>query len=101
LKPTGTFLDDTHILSISNYTKLIFPENLLILETPTEQMKYFYLYDENNFPILLRMPTNPKKENMALDEKKYLSAYIGYDEAVMMKQEKLFSKEGDTIDNLF
>lgn len=47
------------------------------------------------------MPTNPKKENMALDEKKYLSAYIGYDEAVMMKQEKLFSKEGDTIDNLF
>jgi len=33
--------------------------------------------------------------------KKYLPVYIGYDEAKIMTDEKLFTKEGDTIKGFF
>lgn len=101
LKPTGTFLDDAHILSAMNHTKLIFSEDLLVIKAPKEEMKYFYLYDASNVPLLLKSVINPKKERYALDSKEYLGAYIGYTEAQMMIEEKLISKPFDTISGLF
>ncbi|MEI6118841.1 MAG: hypothetical protein WCP92_06560 [bacterium] len=41
------------------------------------------------------------KNNYTINGKEYLPMYIGYTEGNMMKREKLFSKIGDTIDNLF
>lgn len=101
MKPTGTFLDDAHILSSANHAKLIFPEDLLVIEAPKEEMKYFYLYDAGNIPVLLKSVINPKKESYTLDGKEYTSAYIGYDEARMMITEKLIRKPLDTIPGLF
>jgi hypothetical protein len=97
LKPTGTFLDDTHILSTANHTKLIFPESLMILETPLEEMEYFYLYDEAIIPPLLKTIINPRKETYTIDGKEYLSMYVGYDDAQMMREEGEFSKLYDII----
>ncbi|HBB26922.1 TPA: cadmium-translocating P-type ATPase, partial [Candidatus Gracilibacteria bacterium] len=99
LKPTGTFLDDTHILSVENYTKLLFSESLMILKTPPEKMEYFYLYDEATIPPLLNKIINPRKETYVIDGKEYLSMYIGYDDARMMREEGEFSKLYDTIDD--
>jgi hypothetical protein len=36
-------------------------ENLLITQTPLGDMKYFYLFDENNIPVQLASIVNPKK----------------------------------------
>lgn len=101
LKPTGTFLDDAHILSTANHSKLIFREDLLVIETPKEEMKYFYLYDTKNIPSLLKSAIDPGKTSYTIDSKEYMSVYIGYNEARMMIEEKLISKKSDTIAGLF
>ena len=64
-------------------------------------MKYFYLYDNNNIPLLLKSIINPRKERYNLDDKEYISTYIGYDESRMMREEKLFSDVYDTIPQFF
>lgn len=64
-------------------------------------VKYFYITN-NNVPekITAEIPQdgfNP----VYIGSKKYLPVYIGAAEAEMMKKEKLFSKEGDTLENFF
>lgn len=71
----------------------------MILETPLEEMEYFYLYDEVTIPPLLKNIINPRKETYVIDGKEYLSMYVGYDDARMMREEGEFSKIHDTIDD--
>ena len=71
----------------------------MILKTPPEEMEYFYLYDEATIPPLLNKIINPRKETYVIDGKEYLSMYIGYDDARMMREEGEFSKLYDTIDD--
>ncbi len=64
-------------------------------------VKYFFITN-NNVPekITADIPQdgfNP----VYIGSKKYLPVYIGAAEAEMMKKEKLFSKEGDTLENFF
>ena len=101
LEPTWTFIDDTHILNSDNFNKLSLPEDLLITQTPFWEMKYFYLFDGNNIPERFKTLINPKKLNFDLNNKRYLAAYIWYNEAQMMIEEKLFSKTFDKIEWLF
>jgi len=71
----------------------------MILETPLEEMEYFYLYDETTIPPVLKNIINPRKEIYIIDGKEYLSMYVGYDDARMMREEGEFSKIHDTIDD--
>lgn len=100
LSPTGTLLDDVHIMERSTFDKLTLGEDLLITETPFWEMKLFYLFDEKNIPALFSTLINPKKLTYHTD-KVHLAAYIGYEEAQMMIEEGLISKKYDTIDGLF
>ena len=98
LKPTGTFLDDAHILSTANHQKLIFPEDLLIIKSPEEDIEIYYLYDEKNFPTLLKILIDPTKIITTKDTKEYLRAYFGYSEAQSMITDKEFAKVSDTLE---
>ncbi|MFA5795699.1 MAG: heavy metal translocating P-type ATPase [Candidatus Shapirobacteria bacterium] len=102
LAPTGTILDEYHIFSKANLAGLTKAgDNLLVTETPLEDLKMFYLYDSNNVPQALASLINPAKTSYVIDGVTYLSTAIGYDEAKMMMEEKLFSKKYDTIKGLF
>lgn len=85
----------------STFDSLKLGEDLYITQTPFGALKVFYLYDEKNIPAALAELINPKKNLYALNEKEYLPAYIGYDEAKMMIEENIFSKKLDTIDAFF
>lgn len=102
LAPTGTILDDYHVFSkasLSGLTKA--SDNLLVTETPLEDLKVFYLYDGNNVPQALSSFINPAKNSYSIDGETYLSATVGYDEAKMMMDENLFKKKFDTIKGFF
>ena len=71
----------------------------MILETPEQEMEYFYLYDETTIPPLLKNIIDPKKESYTIEGKEYLSMYIGYDDAQMMRKEGEFSKLYDIIND--
>lgn len=102
LAPTGTILDEYHIFSKANLAGLTKAgDDLLVTETPLEDLKMFYLYDSNNVPEALKSLINPAKTSYSIDGVTYLSTAIGYDEAKMMIEEKLFQKKFDTIKGLF
>ena len=94
-------LDDAHILSASNYARIMFREDLLIIKTPLEVMEFYYLFDSTNIPSLLETVINPRKETYLIGEKEYLSLYVGYDEARLMHQDIKLSKLYDTLDDDF
>lgn len=102
LAPTGTILDEYHIFSKANLADLTKAgDDLLVTETPVEDLKMFYLYDNNNVPEALSSLINPAKTSYSIDGVTYLSTVIGYDEARMMIEEKIFQKKFDTIKGLF
>jgi len=79
----------------------MFKEDLLIIKTPLGEMKYFYLFDDTNIPVVLKSTLHPTKKSYKVNDKEYMSTYIGYDESKMMQKEKLFSQTYDTIIGLF
>jgi len=110
LDSTGTFADDFHFLSSEQYNKLKGDSDVLIIKFKDENTaKLFYLYDaENPSPAKIELAEG----NMNLfndhfvgknysDKKVYYPIIIGAKEAKMMREEKLFSKTGDTLDNFF
>jgi hypothetical protein len=101
LAPTATVLDETHLLSVSGFTGLSPQTSLLIQSTPTNELKLFYLYDEETLPLKLQKLINLEKPSYTVDATTYTSLYLGYDEAQMMKNEKLFRKQYDTLTELF
>jgi len=95
-------LDEYHLFSqasLANITKA--NDDLLVTETPLEDLKLFYLYDGTNVPRALNSLINPAKTSYTIGDSTYLSTVIGYDEAKMMMEEKLFQKKYDTIKGLF
>ena len=102
LAPTCTILDDYHLFGRASFDQLTKANSdILITETPFEDLKVFYLYDSNNIPNLLNSAINPAKNNYLLGDTNYLPITIGYDEAKMMLAEKLFSKTTDTLTGFF
>ena len=102
LSRTGTLVDHYHFLNVASLTGITAAkDDLLVLESPLGDLKVFYLYDQFNIPAQFKTIIDPLKTVYSLDGLNYLSAYIGYDEARMMKGEKLISKKNDTLKNFF
>ena len=101
LEPTGTALDEYHLFNRATFNQLNAKENILAAETGMGELKIFYLYDSNSIPALLRNVINPLKLSYNMGGMKFLPATIGYDEAAMMKSEKLISKKLDTLKDFF
>lgn len=76
LEPTGTLLDDTHIMARSTFESIKLAKDLLITQTPIEELKIFYFYDANNVPARLANTVNPKKTSYALNGKEYMAMYV-------------------------
>lgn len=68
---------------------------------PKEEMKYFHLLDGRNTPPLLSGVIHAEEESRTVSGKTFIPVYVGYDEARMMQNEKLFDRIGDTIAGLF
>lgn len=101
LEPTGTFLDEVHVMDKDAFEKISFGKDLWFDETPTGELKIFYGYDEANVPAELAYVINPKKPYYEMDGKKYIPAYLGYDEAEMMLEEKLIEGKFSKLDGFF
>ena len=102
LAPTGTILDEYHVFSKATLTDLTkAKDDLLVAETPLEDLKLFYLYDNDNVPKALNTLINSAKTSYTIDGTSYFSTVIGYDEAAMMMEEKLFQKKYNTIKGFF
>lgn len=98
---TNTFLDEVHLINEVGFSGLDITQNLYITQSELEQLKVFYFYDADTIPLKLQSIINPQKPDYTIDGTIYQSTYIGYDEAQMMIKEKLFTKQFDTIKNLF
>lgn len=101
LEPTGTFLDEVHVMGKDSFEKISFGKDLWFGETPTGDLKVFYGYDETNVPAELAYVINPKKPYYELGGKKYVPAYLGWNEAQMMLEEKLIEGKFSKLDGFF
>lgn len=105
LDPTGTFADDFHFLSQEQYDSLQADSTSMVVRFKDEKTpKLFYYYDKNNpTPIKLEFVDGGMQffEKQTVDGKVYYPIIIGYDEAQMMIEEKLFSKSGDKLEGFF
>ncbi len=101
LAPTGTLIDEYHIFNQKSFANLTAKSDILVTETALGDLKLIYLYDQTNIPQQLLSIIDPLKTNYEVAGTKYLSTYVGYDEARMMIKEKLFQKKFDTINNFF
>jgi hypothetical protein len=122
LEKTGTAIDDFHFLSDSNFASLVGEQNRLIVRVVDNSMvKLFYtLPVEELFAVNVisneSNTTVEKKPELAfsliegsLDNYRvdilagvtYSPVLVGYQEAKIMREEKLFSKPGDVIRGFF
>ncbi len=102
LKKTWTFLDEVHILNTNSYNITIGNNDLLLIYWKDKyNIKIFYLYDEKNIPKRFENIISNKDFEKNINWINFLPLYIGFDEANMTIKEKLFSKENDTLKNLF
>ena len=75
--------------------------NVVEISAPTGVKKQFYMVG-NSIPTELSGQIQMEAFNpVYIAGKKYSPIFIGYDEAQVMIEEKLFSKPGDTIKNFF
>ena len=75
--------------------------NVIALKTPQGMDKMFYRLD-GSVPKELQGKISKDGFNpVYIGDKKYLPVYIGSKEATVMLEEKLFSKEGDTLTDFF
>ncbi len=99
LKPTGTLLDNGHIMKVE--TQVTSVASGASADAKGE-IKLFYGINLNNIPSVYA--SNISRDGLSpvvFGTKKYLPVYIGSKEAEVMKAEKLFQKEGDTLNNFF
>lgn len=104
LEKTDTIIDDIHFVSSQDYAKVEGIEGKLYIRLLDKTPKYFYKLDYGE-----RVPkgfelAEGKIENYGQKEfngKVYHPLIIGYDEAQMMREERLFWKIDDRIDGFF
>jgi len=99
LEPTGTLLDNYHLVNNSTLAKMSTVANVKSV-VEKEIIKTFYFVTATNIPEKLKNNIQGF-ELVTLGTKKYLPIYIGSSEAKMMIGKKLITKTGDTINNLF
>lgn len=99
LAKTDTFLDDVHILNISNYEKLIWDDkSLKFFATPDMlALRTFYLFDETNIPEYF-------KDEIKLNETvsgDYLNMFVWFLDANMMIKLWLVKNIWDKLNDFF
>jgi len=105
LNKTETIIDDMHFISLENYNKLEGEENKIYIKLTDENVsKVFYNYPLSKNTSLNFKLTEGNMENYKTYEiigKTYYPLVVGFKEAKMMKEEKLFEKSGDKIEGFF
>ncbi len=99
IEPTGTLVDEYHFVNQATLAKMT---NVAELKYVAEKeiIKSFYFVDGANTPEKLKNDIKSFAP-VTLGDKTYLPIYIGSKEAEMMIENKLITKVGDTIDDLF
>ncbi len=75
--------------------------NIMEVNTPEGATKQFYIVGSDMPKELGEQVPTDGFNSVYIAGKKYFPIYIGYNEALVMKKEGLFTKEGDTISNFF
>ena len=106
LEATGTFADDFHYLSSEDYANLSggFAGVSVVKLKDGKVPKLFYLYnvqDKNKINLTLAEGNFTLFTKQFQGDATYYPLILGYDEAKMMREEKLFNKVGDTLDGFF
>ncbi|MCA9318190.1 heavy metal translocating P-type ATPase [Candidatus Saccharibacteria bacterium] len=99
LKPTGTVADSYHFVSPSAFAEINATASLQIVAEDNGSTKLFYAVGD-------MVPEKLKKDITAtypatVGDKTYYPVFVGYAEAKMMQDKKLFVSDGDTIRNFF
>lgn len=96
LRPTGTAIDDMHIISTGTNVNSVAQIGVAQLK---DELKFFY---GGNIPIVYANSMSKESFNpITLGVTKYTPLFIGSAEAALMKKENLFQNEGDIIRNFF
>ncbi len=101
LQPTGTAMDNFHIVDAATFARLNTAANLKVIMKNGE-LKLFYIVDGDNVPDPFRGTFNSGNLNpVFVSGNLYQPIMIGAKEAAMMQEEGLFSKPGDLIEDFF
>ena len=97
LKPTGTLVDDYHIVGLSTLAKMTNAAELRVI-SEGEGTEIFYKADKNSFPDKIKNNIGDLSV-IQLGVGSYFPVYIGFSDAKMMIKEKEFKKVGDIVEN--
>jgi len=101
LQPTGTAIDNFHIVDAATFARLNTAANLKVIMKDGD-LKFFYIVDGDNVPEPFRGTFNSGNLNpVFVSGNLYQPIMIGAKEAPMMQEEGLFSKPGDLIEDFF
>ena len=99
LKPTGTALDDMHIIGVNTNVNSVAQIGVAQLK---DELKFFYRIRPGDIPLIYAKNMNQDSFNpVTLGVTKYTPVFIGSAEAATMKKENLFQNEGDVIRDFF
>jgi soluble P-type ATPase len=102
---TGMFFEfarfSSSMAQASTGMKNLESANVIALKTPQGMDKMFYRLDGSVPKELQGKISRDGFNPVYIGDKKYLPVYIGAKEAEVMLEEKLFSKEGDTLTGFF
>lgn len=99
LKPTGTLADSYHFLSPDAFKDIENSARLQVVDEANGSTKLFY-FIESLVPDKLKEELSSTVP-AAIGDTTYYPVYVGYTEAKMMKENKLFANDGDTIRDFF
>lgn len=86
LAPTGTFLDQVHIVSLAELPSVDGKPDLLFRQEPFGEILPIYLLDGSNTPAVLGEQLSPQRASITLEDgTQVLPVSIGYDAAAMMR----------------
>ncbi len=105
LAPTNSTLDELHFLSKEQYDAIEGESNrAFILRTPEGMPKLFYTLgstEDSPLQITLAEGERTAYTPRTIEGVTYYPVFIGSAEAAMMREEKLFTNVGDTIEGFF
>ncbi len=101
LEPTGTVIDNFHLVDSATFARLDTFANLKVVEADGT-LKFFYLVESGNVPEVFQGIFDSGDLNRVfVSGDLYEPVLLGAAEAAMMREEGLFEKAGDLIDDFF
>ncbi len=100
LEKTGTIFDMAHIVDEATWNALQGNDRIQLVATDGA-IKIFHTITPDTIPAVYRDTVAIDLRPVVLGNSQFLPLYIGADEALMMQEEGLFKKAGDTLPDLF